>query len=660
MSLLLAGLAVLVGSGLLALGAGRWPRLALAIGALGAVVGAILGLVPVARVLAGGAPAALDAGFSLPVGRVLLGLDPLSAFFLVPLLGLSIPAALYGCSYLAGHPRARSLGAFACSFNALLASMVLVLVARHAVLFLVAWELMTVSSYLLVVFEHEQAEVRRAGFVYLIAGHVGVMCLVVLFLLLGQAAGGLDLGRFARLDLSGGHALGLFALALVGFGVKAGVVPLHVWLPEAHAAAPSHVSALMSAVLITLGLYGILRTLTWLDPGALGAIALIAAGLIGAIYGISMALAQRDLKRVLAYSSVENMGLILLGVGLGLWARSRQRPDIALLATGGALLHVWNHALGKGLLFLSAGSVVHGAGGRDLEQMGGLMRRMPKTGALMVLGAVALGGLPPLNGFVSEWMLYLGLGRMGLTQHDVGGLAALLVFGVLALVGGLAAACFVRLVGIALLGTPRGQGARHAHESPAGMLPPMAALAAGCVAMALLPGPVLRALRPVLAELLGLELASADVGPALATLASVNAGLWIAILAVAVVLHGRLRASAADDTWGCGYPGGTARIQYTARSFSELIASHLLPGWLRARVAVLPPAGVFPGPSTFSTDAADPATRDAYEPFLARWATRFARLRWIQQGRTHAYVSYILFVVLVAMAWASLHAWMSS
>ena len=630
------------------------------VGALGAAVGSVLGLVPVVDALLGRTFATLDVGFSLPAGRVLVGLDPLSAFFLVPLLGLAIPAALYGCSYLAGHPRARSLGAFACFFNVLLASMILVLIARHGVLFLVAWELMTLSSYLLVVFEHDLAEVRRAGFVYLIAGHVGVMCLVVLFLLVGREVGGLELERFVTLWATGGHAVALFTLALVGFGVKAGIVPLHVWLPEAHAAAPSHVSALMSAVLITLGLYGILRTLTWMNPGEAGAIALLGAGLLGAIYGVSMALYQRDLKRVLAYSSVENMGLVLLGVGLGLWAKIRNRPDIALLGAGGALLHVWNHALMKGLLFLSAGSVVHGARGRDLERMGGLLARMPRTGALMVLGAVAISGLPPLNGFVSEWMLYLGLGRMGLSQHDVGGLAALLVFGLLALVGGLAALCFVRLIGIALLGTPRGEDARNAHESPVGMLAPMAVLAAGCVGMALVPGPVLGALRPVLAQILGAEIAAGEAGQGVVALGGFHAGLWIAVLVVACALHAVVRKGASQDTWGCGYPGGTPRIQYTARSFSELAASHLLPGWLRARLAVVAPKHLFPGRSTFSANAEDPATRDVYEPFLAHWARRFARLRWLQQGITHAYVTYILVVVLCALAWASLRAWMSA
>jgi hydrogenase-4 component B len=257
--------------------------------------------------------------------------------------------------------------------------MAVVVVARSAILFLMAWEVMTLASYLLVTFEHEEAEVRRAGFVYLLAAHAGVACLILLFLLLGRNAGSLDFAAFhAATPAATPLAAVLFALAAVGFGIKAGVVPLHVWLPEAHAAAPSHVSALMSGVLIKVGLYAFLRTLTFLPPAAWWGPLLMGVGIAGALLGISVAVYQRDLKRVLAYSSIENVGIVLLGIGVGYWGLTRGEPRVAALGMAGGLLHLWNHALMKGLMFFSAGSVVHGTGTKDIERLGGLMKTMPQ------------------------------------------------------------------------------------------------------------------------------------------------------------------------------------------------------------------------------------------------------------------------------------------
>jgi formate hydrogenlyase subunit 3/multisubunit Na+/H+ antiporter MnhD subunit len=591
----------------------------------------------------------------LPTGAVQLGIDPLTAFFMLPLLVMGAICGAYGFFYMQSHWSRRAAGPPAFFLNLMLASMVLVLLARGAVILLVAWEIMTLTSYLLVTFEHEEAEVRRAGWVYLIAGHIGVAFLVAFFLVLGRHAAGLGFTELAASHAGGAFGVLVLLLAIVGFGVKAGIVPLHVWLPEAHAAAPSHVSALMSGVLIKLGLYGILRALTFLAPARWPGPLLLAVGVMGGLLGISLALYQRDMKRVLAYSSIENVGVMLIGIGLGIWAARTGHPYVAALGVCGGLLHVWNHALMKGLMFLGAGSVLHGAGSKDLERLGGLLRRMPGTGTSMIVGSVAIAGLPPLNGFASEWLVYLGLLGGGLELGSGPGLVLFLVTAVLATMGVLATLCFVRLLGVCLLGQPRSDPAAHAHESPFGMVAPLVLLALACAAMALFARHLVPMLGRVAEEVLGAPL---DVAPAVSGLggiATISVAVWIAIFAGAALLGVLLRGRrAADETWGCGYVAPTARMQYTGQSFAEIMAEHLLPPMFRARVAVKAPRGIFAEPTRISSDSTDPVTRSVYEPFLGTWAKRFARLRWVQQGSLHMYLVYILAAVTSALAWTSL------
>ncbi len=661
MTLLLAAIAVVVVAGVAGLLFSRWPSLSSAVAVLGVVAGGLLGLMPAVSVLMGavGEPAGdLSLAWSVPYGQFRVALDPLSAFFLVPVFVVSPIAAVYGREYLLAYRGKKALGPPWLAFNLLVAGMALVVVARQAVLFLVAWEVMSLSAFVLVAFEHEQAEVRRAGWVYLIATHVGTAFLVAFFLVFGSRAQSLDFDAMhAAAPLAGGPGAGLSALllglGLLGFGVKAGLVPLHVWLPEAHAAAPSHVSAVMSAVLIKMGLYGVLRTLLLLGPPApFWGPLLMGVGLAGALLGISIALVQRDMKRVLAYSSIENMGLMALGIGTGLWGWASGRPLVAMLGFAGGLLHVYNHALLKGLLFLGAGSVLHGAGTKDLERLGGLMKRMPLTGALLLLGAVGLSALPPMNAFVSEWLVYLGLIQGALVGEGAGTALALLLVGVVSFVGALAVLCFVRLAGIALLGEARSELARHAHESPASMTMPMVLLAAMAVAVGLAPTFVVRACARVVAEWVGPDAAAA---PPVASVGILDVAVWASLgagaLAWAVLKRGRTVTS--GPTWGCGYAGPLPRAQYTASSFAELVAGRLLPRLLRPRETLRPPAALFPAPGSLSSEYTDPLTRGVYEPFLARWGDRFVRLRWVQRGMLHVYLVYVLAAALLALGWSS-------
>jgi formate hydrogenlyase subunit 3/multisubunit Na+/H+ antiporter MnhD subunit len=540
----------------------------------------------------------------------------------------------------------------------LLSAMLIVVLARDAVVFLVAWEVMTLASYLLVVHDHHAPGVRRAGWVFLIAGHLGVAALIALFVLLGERAGSFGFTELAAHPLGGGAAVIAALLGLLGFGLKAGVVPLHVWLPEAHAAAPSHVSALMSGVMIKLGLYGLLRMVAFLGPLAWWGPLLAVLGLVSALVGIALAIYQRDLKRALAYSSIENVGIILLGLGVGLWAADAGDRTLAMLALCGALLHLWNHVMMKGLMFLGAGSLLHAMGSRDLERMGGLLRRMPGTGALIVLGAVAIAGLPPLAGFTGEWLIYRGLLAGGLSSS--GGpihiLSMLFATAGLATVGVLATLCFVRIVGIALLGQPRSDAAERAHESSAGLIVPMLALAIGVIAMPFAAPAVAASLGSMVEQLAHMPLSAGTVSGALAPVAWLSAALWLAT-SVAFVAMRRLTAHArADATWGCGYAAGTTRMQYTGSSFAETLLQ-LLPRPLRPRIVVQREAAVLPRPGELRSDRDDPFTRSAYEPLLDRLGRRFAQLRWVQQGVTHLYVLYILVTVVGVLAAVTIYDW---
>jgi formate hydrogenlyase subunit 3/multisubunit Na+/H+ antiporter MnhD subunit len=658
-TLYLAALAVLVASAFASLAAAPRPALALALGSAGGAIGSALGLAASLAALRA-PPAAADLPWPVPNGALALGLDPLSSVFAAALFALGLAAAIFGAGYMRHHPRRRGLGAFAFFFDLLLASMALLLVARQALLFIVAWEVMTVSSFLLVAFEHEDAKVRSAARTYLVASQLGTALLFGLFLVLARSAGSLRFDAFLahRLD-AGLPAAVLFGLALVGFGTKAGLVPLHVWLPEAHPAAPSHVSALMSGVLVKMGVYGILRVLTFLPPApAWQGLVLGGLGLAGAVGGLALALGQRDVKRVLAYSTIENVGIIAFAAGLGLTGAALRAPAVAALGLAGALLHVWNHALMKGLAFLGAGALVHGAGTRDLERMGGLLRRLPVTGALLFLAATALAGLPPLNGFASEWLVYLGLLRAGEGAANGLALVAWLALATLAFVGALAAVVFTRLLGVALLGAPRSPEAAAAHEGGPLLLAPLGLLAAANVAVALFPARAVALLAPAAAEVLGvpeqallsLLAPGADAlgGPMRLGLAA----LLVLAAALAAASRGMLsrRSVESSSTWGCGFAQESARVQYTAASFSEIAVRSASPRALRPLVRVDPPAGPFPRGASFALEGEDPARVRVFEPAFRRVGEWFARLRSFQQARLNLQLLYTVATLLALSA----------
>lgn len=706
MSLILMALVVLLGGSVVSLASGRGRR-ACTIGPTVTVIGSGLALIQALQVLFSGASATLDLAWHVPLGSLSLGLDPLSAVFVVPISIISAVAAIYGGRYLsdgvphaakfASHnepaatrgpltptPSPRSTGARGGSGHAssheesppsaridkhlgttwffgnlLTAAMLVVVLARNGVLFLFAWELMALTSFFLVMFEHEDSQVRRAGWTYLIASHLGTAFLLVMFALLGSPGGSLDFARFRPdAELAGV----VFVLGVVGFGTKAGFVPGHIWLPEAHPAAPSHASALMSGVMIKTGLYGLLRLINLLGPlppwsGWL----LVVIGAVSGILGIASALAQHDLKRLLAYSSVENMGIMTLGCGVALLGIQVGNVGMATLGFTGCLLHMLNHAAFKSLLFLGAGSVLHATGTRRLDQLGGLLKRMPTTGATFLVGAAAICGLPPLNGFVSELLIYLAA-FAGLTGTETVTIsvsaAALLTIAALALIGGLAAACFAKACGIVFLGEPRTAIAAQAHEAGFGMRLPMLFLAASCPVLGLCGWLAPRVLAPVVALLLpatmSVQLAgtTAFAAETLGWVALAGAILLGLLFVFAIARRRTLsrREVGAAPTWDCGYAAPAARMQYTGSSFADPLV-RFLNLFLRRRQEEQTPQGLFPDRARLHTETPDAFHTSLYRPLFqgAEWLA--VRLHRLQHGRIQFYVLYIALMLLVLLVW---------
>ena len=649
----LAAIALPAASGLAAVLLRARPAAAQRLACALVCAGAAAGIAASASALAGGA---------IVEPRLALRLDGLGAVFLAASSAVAAAGSVYGVPY---HPQA-ALGGRAVRlqifYGLAVGGMALVVASSHAIVFLVGWEVMALSNFFLVLTDDERPEVQRSAFLYLAATHVGTLALFALFALHGQAAGSFDFAAWTGLPATGVFGARVFALVLLGFGLKAGLVPLHFWLPPAHAAAPSHVSALMSGVVVKMGLYGILRVAGLLDaPPVAWGWALIGLGGVSAVLGVAFALAQHDLKRLLAYHTVENVGIIALGTGVALLGRARAEPALVLLGFSGAALHVVNHALFKGLLFLGAGAVQHATGTREIDHLGGLARGMRGTAVLFTVGAAAIAGLPPLNGFVSEWLVALGflhgLGRPG------GDALSFLVLGapVLALVGGLAAACFAKVVGVVFLGSPRSSHAAHAHEAPLAMLVPMAVLAAACAAIGLAPAVLVAPLR-------GAAAAWARVDPALlaepaaraaagATRVSLVAAALVALVALAVVVRrGLLARQAATptpvETWGCGFAAPTARMQYTGSSFAALLLQRF--SWAMVFRGTAPRlGGPFPraGEHAFRTEVPDPVLDLTLLPAARGWTWLATQTRGLYLRRIQFQMLLVLLTLIAILSW---------
>jgi formate hydrogenlyase subunit 3/multisubunit Na+/H+ antiporter MnhD subunit len=656
MPLFLWGLVIIFAGGLASLFSGRRPGLATFLGSVSAVVGSIVAAITAFNVLLTGSTESLRLNWSVPSGSFFIQIDPISALFLIPILGLTAIAAIYGAEYLWAYRENKNLGVPWFFYNLLLAGMMLVVVARNGLLFLVAWEIMSLAPFFLVTFEYEKPMVRQAGWIYLIATHIGTAFLIVFFILLGRQAGSLDFDKISEIPSS--LASILFVLAVIGFGTKAGFMPLHVWLPYAHPAAPSHVSAVMSGVMIKTGIYGLVRALTLLGmPPVWWCWALIAIGAISGVLGVLFALAQHDLKRLLAYHSVENIGIITIGLGVGLLGINMNSPTLAILGFGGGLLHVINHAVFKGLLFLGAGAVLHSSGTGHIDLLGGLIKRMPWTAFTFLVGSIAISGLPPLNGFISEFLIYLGVFKNGFAGGFESIIPALFVIGSLALIGGLALACFTKAFGVIFLGEPRSNYAKQAHEVGLFMKSSMVILAALCVLLGICSPWVIKSAENVIFEItsIPLETIQAELAATSAVLTNivivslVLLGLT-AIFAVLRALTLSSRGIREAGTWDCGYARPDARMQYTAASFAQPLTD-LFKMFLRSLKKISPIKDIFPAQSAFHTDTSDISEKYMYQPLFSWVSSSFSRLRWLQQGRLQIYILYIALTLWILLIW---------
>lgn len=665
--LFLSGIIIWLAGAVASLTLWRHPAAARRVACGAALAGSLLELAGSAAAIFGGSATVISLPFGNPVFSWTVRLDPLSAYFNVTLAVLACAVSLYSFGYLRHMEGRRNLGVFGFFFNLLLLSLALVFTASNAFFFLVAWEVMALSAYCLVSFEHEKAEARNAGVLFLIMSHAGTGLLLIAFLVLTSVSGSLDFSSFHLLasrmpPLQQGV---VFLLFLFGFGVKAGIVPIHIWLPEAHPVAPSNVSALMSGIVIKTGIYGMARVFfDFYGPTPLwmGTVVL-ALGVASALLGVLYALMEHDLKRLLAWHSIENVGIILMGFGAALMFGALGQSNLAALALIAGLYHTLNHAIFKGLLFLGAGSVVEATHTRNMEKMGGLIRRMPVTALCFLVGAVAISGLPPLNGFVSEWLTYQALLAGFGTTQSLTRLMFPIAGSLLALTAALAAACFVKAFAIPFLALPRSDDAAAAQEAPPSMRAGMAILAGACIALGLGATWFVPVFDPITQQTVGVRASSALVtarGLALSpgtahggTISTAGIALLFLVAGAALALPFAMRwkrRSVSGPVWDCGLPGLTADNEYTATAFSKplrMIFSALYRPRreIQAEYEVSP---YYPSAIRFESEIEPTFQKHIYGPLRDSIIAAANRMRAIQAGSIHAYLAYI-FITLVLL-----------
>jgi len=606
---------------------------------------------------------------SIPFLHFAIRLDPLAAFFVLTISLVGLGVSVYALGYLAEFYERSPIGLLGSLYNGFLLSMTLVIIADNGFFFLIVWELMSLVSYLLVVTEHEKAEVRYAGLFYLIMMHVGTAFILLTFLIFFQQAGSFSFEAFRHPEqpLPEGMRTLAFLAALIGFGVKAGIVPLHVWLPYAHPAAPSHVSALMSGVMIKTAIYGLLRIYFDFLGGQFPwwwGFTILAVGAVSALLGVMYALMEHDLKSLLAFHSVENIGIILLGIGAGMIFQTYGLPELAALGLLAGLYHTINHALFKALLFLGAGSLLYATHTRNMEEYGGLLRRMPWTGFCFLVGAVSIAALPPTNGFVSEWLVFQSL---FLSFHLPAVFLKLMLpiaAAILALTSALALACFAKAFGLSFLALPRSSHARHAEEVPVAMRIGMGGLAAACACLGLAPMVVVPLLDRVTGPMAGVSIEgrvlaldgwavapttvefSSISTPAIAVMLATLAGLG---LLLARAFGGRLKRRA-YKTWGCGI-SLTPRMEYTATGFVQPIKrvfSTLYRPTVKLETEFLDEAHYFAKRRRFEFHIEPVFQKYLYDPVVLFFSAAAGRLRIIQTGNLNLYLAYI-FVTLILL-----------
>jgi hydrogenase-4 component B len=636
--------------------------------ALSAIIGAGAGFILGVSVILSGVPFTLSIPELLPLaGGLSLRLDSLSAFFLILIAVGAIPAVIYGVGYSEkyedGSASLRMLGV---TLNLFLLSMSLVTLANNVLTFLLMWEGMSLTSYFLVMTESNSDDTVQAGVWYAAMTHAGLALLLAMFILLMNGGSGAfsDLSASAA-TLSATTRNLIFTLALLGFGSKSGLIPLHVWLPRAYSAAPGYIAAMMSGIMSKMGVYGFLRItidLLGVGPRWWGTL-VIAVGATTAIIGILYALMENDLTRLVAYSSIENLGLIFIGAGAGLLYLSSGSPAAAALALIATLYHILNHSAFKGALFMGAGAVYSATGTRDMNQMGGLIKKMPWTSLFFLVCSIAISGIPPLNGFVSEWLLFQALLPGVGNAQPVSAAVVTVAIGLLALIGGLAAAGFVKAFGITFLALPRSDESARATEVPLTMRIGMGWLTLTCIILGLAPTVIVPLLARSVSALNGLSATLpsytfnvslqmpdhfAVISPMLTMLGLLLVLGLIPLVMFILRVNWRLRLS---DSWGCGRVGQTSRMEYTATAFAEplrRVFAELYRPTKELTVDFHPESKYFVQSIEYRAEIRSWFEEFLYNPLVAvmRWLSYY--MRKLQSGSVHGYMAY-LFVILALM-----------
>lgn len=659
MTILIGVVCLYLLSGAVALALYNTPAMANRAGAAGAASASLLGFAATCYMLLNPAERTFTMEWSVPYGSLNMGADALALFFLLPVFGVSALAAVYGFGWLERRGSAVHPAPAWFFYNLMALGMALVPLARNGVFFLFAWELMAVASFFLVMMGERDAEQKGAARLYLLATHTGAALLFGAILYLAQGNGSADFGMMrAATPLEAGA---LFALFVIGFGTKAGFAGLHIWMPRAYPAAPPFAAALMAGAMGKLGIYGILRFIPMLGaPAPWMGWTLVAVGAVSGIVGALCALAQSDMRKLLAYSSVENIGIITMGAGFALLGAAARYPAMAALGAAGALFHVLNHAMFKSLLFMQVGSVRLACGTAALHRLGGLYKKLPWSGSLTLIGAAAICGLPPLSGFISEFTVFLaafkGLaaGGMGLILPAVGAVAAF------ALIGGLAAAAFAKMFGVAFLGSPREEFDVKVEEPGFALRLPGTILAAVMVIAAfyspwlvlLLKAPLVE----VAAGLGGVPRAALESGmlDALQPLLGVVQVLMILALLLGATAYLRYRLlagrkAARTVTWDCGYAAPGPRMQYSAWSFTAPLAE-FFDKMGTAEKTIKADSSYFPAATgEMTVQISDPATERGYAPLFFGLNRLLARVRRRLQGGVHFYILNIVVALLVLL-----------
>jgi len=649
MELFFSALAAIMGGGILALLLYRQFAVMKAVGCCMVFVGCLLGLFAALAVLfsSGGSVTA-----SLPwlhIFTLSFRMDGISAFFLIPIFLISPLAVLYSFHYLE-KPEYSGRTAINYFFTSLLiAAMALVACADNIPTFALSWELMSVSSYFLVVYDFQKKHTRQAGYLYFIFAQGGALFVFAAFALIYSHTGSFEFTDIAVIPE--GMKLAIFILAFIGFGSKAGIFPLHIWLPHAHPAAPSHISAIMSGVMIKMGIYGIVRIYDLLAVPSmfLGQMVLVVGAVTG-VLGVVYAMGQHDLKQLLAYHSVENIGIIVIGLGVGMIGVASDTPAMAYFGFAGAFLHVLNHSIFKTLLFMGAGAVLHKTGTKAIDLLGGLMKRMPVTGRSFLVGSLAISGLPPFSGFISEFLIYYG-SFQGLHLHRTGFILSALAIISLAVIGGLATACFTKVVGVVFLGEPRTESAVQAKEAGFTMQLPMVFLAAACLLIGVLPEPFVRLAFRGIEDLGSVSGYHPDLFIGLLRNISKTAGLFLLLFLLVWLLRKllyRRKEVASGPTWGCGFTRPTVRMQYTGASYAASIIDFYRP-FVPVKTFYSGIKRIFPGRTTHHTEVIDIAEVNIHGTIIKPLFKLLDKLRWIQHGNIQLYIGYIVLAIVVAL-----------